>query len=200
MIIQADARYLPLADGAVQCVMTSPPSNAHSIEQFCALIAGFHLTSDFDGSNAGPDMTTALGDASDLALFFNPSEYKTVLSLWALDSQVRQQSPKCGHRFHVGLAPAIQRFPSLCASVFVADIPAERFREKVDCVSLNLPYVNAFAVVRLSRVADDALTVGTALDADSAIGIEHSSKVRKVYFLHIAYPIRRRRWDERRLG
>lgn len=173
--VREKLRELP--EESVNCVVTSPPSDAYFVQCGRPLITGLHVGGQFGGANCTADMTSAHGYACHLAPLLDLTKCEAVECLLTLYPQVRQDRCQDFDRAFVSYPPSIERPPALGVRVFHCDVAAEGFRQQVDSFTRDLAYVNALTVGGLSRIATNAHGIRTALYPDGSVRIQDASKV-----------------------
>jgi len=183
LFINGNARFLALADGSVQTIVTSPPSDADAVELFalkverfapCDVLVGKRLVGN---STNRPNRIGKVSVARDfrsmlIAVGLQFPKRKNAQSGLPLHAKKRKKRTQNVLGCEVAHLVAVKR-SAASNSGFLLVVPAsERFRHETNRRFINHPHLNSGMVAgrlpALSRVS------GGLLDSDVSLSIDES--------------------------
>lgn len=176
MLLIGNALAIPLAAGAVQCVVTSP-LYTYAVEMVADVAQALHFGAMFGRSGLRPDAPAFASYALFLTGVLDGSQGKAVVGLAVLDAEERAYGEQEGAGLQVGHLPTLERLALLGRGFGNEAVSTERRVEQVHGLRFNLLDADTLRVGRLGAVSNDAHRVRVSLDADRSVGVDDSSAV-----------------------
>lgn len=173
-----------LADESVQCVVTSPPLYADTVERLCLLVANLHRGGNGFRSASRTNMASALGDAGLRAFSLERAKREQICSLHSFDSQEWKERFGAAKSRRVGDGPRVERPALICTWLGDVNGATKRLLEKINNLRCHLAQSDPLRVSSLRGIFHDALRVGAPLHSNGPVRVDGSSEVCKNLLFH----------------
>lgn len=187
-ILQGDwiERLRTLLKASVHCCVTSPPSNANSVQFFSPEIKAFHRFTKIRSARCRPNMPAPFGDSCPLAPLLYHSQFKSIIALLLLHPEKREYGGNTCHCPPICGRPRNEWFSPLGVWLRQVERSTKSFFEEFRDSRGHLTQRDTLRISWLFRVASYAHGICTALYSDSTVRVNSTSKIAEQFsFSHL---------------